>query len=70
MEGGNKYKIFMNNSINTLPEQRKLEELINNKINTIFDEENWVKKDLWKIAEVTYSYDSETKVNTTLFEKA
>ena len=70
MEGGNKYKIFMNNSINTLPEQRKLEELINNKINTIFDEENWVKKDLWKIAEVTYSYDSDTKVNTTLFEKA
>jgi len=42
MEGGYKYKIFMNNSINTLHEQIKLEELINNKINAIFDGEIWI----------------------------
>jgi hypothetical protein len=26
----------------------------------IFDEKNWKQKGLWKVAEVTYSYDKET----------
>jgi hypothetical protein len=35
----------------------------------IFDEQNWKKKGLWKIAEVTYSYDKLSGVNETLFVK-
>jgi hypothetical protein len=57
-------------SVNTSSEQKYIEEIINNKIINIFDEKKWINKDLWKIAEVTYSYDSETNINTTLFEKA
>lgn len=60
----------MNNSINTLTDTKKnLEDLINEQNLLIFDEENWINKDLWKIAEVTYSYDSDTWINTTLFVK-
>lgn len=60
----------MENSINTLPVQKNLEDLINEQNLLIFDEENWVWKDLWKISEVTYSYDEQTGINTTLFVKA
>jgi hypothetical protein len=35
----------------------------------IFDEKNWKQKNIWKIAEVTYSYDKETGINETLFVK-
>lgn len=35
----------------------------------IFDEEKWKKWGLWKITEVTYSYDRETNLNETLFIK-
>lgn len=60
----------MSNSLNTSsPEQIKLEDIIKDKILLIFDEENWIKKDLWKIAEVTYSYD-ESWINSTLFISA
>jgi hypothetical protein len=57
----------MNNSVNTFSAQKNLEDLINEQSLLIFDEENWVGKDLWKIAEVTYSYDTKTNLNTTLF---
>lgn len=46
---------------------KKIEDLINEQNLHIFDEENWINKELRKIAEVTYSYDDETKINTTLF---
>ena len=59
----------MENSINTLPVQKNLEDIINEQNLLIFDEENWVWKDLWKISEVTYSYDEQTWINTTLFVK-
>ncbi|MFK7779851.1 MAG: hypothetical protein QM490_01775 [Candidatus Gracilibacteria bacterium] len=49
--------------------KEKLENIIDEQNSLIFDEENWIDKDLWKIAEVTYSYDEETKINTTLFVK-
>ena len=49
--------------------QNHLEDLIKEQSLLIFDEENWVAKDLWKLAEVTYSYDKETGINTTLFVK-
>ena len=35
----------------------------------IFDEKIWKSKWLWKIAEVTYSYDKKTNINETLFVK-
>lgn len=57
----------MENSINQSPNQKKLEDLINEENLIIFDEKNWIGKDLWKISEVTYSYDEKTKINTTLF---
>ena len=59
----------MDNSINTSPDKKKIEDLINEQNLRIFDEEIWINKELWKIAEVTYSYDSETRINTTLFCK-
>jgi hypothetical protein len=49
----------MEKSINTSPESnasRTLEAFIEEYSSLIFDEENWQKKELWKIAEVTYSY--------------
>ena len=57
----------MTKSKNTLSKQQNLEDLINEQNLLIFDEKNWVWKDLWKISEVTYSYDEKTKINTTLF---
>jgi len=57
----------MENSINQSPNKIKLEDLINEQNLLIFDEKIWIGDDLWKIAEVTYSYDEETKINTTLF---
>lgn len=35
----------------------------------IFDEDKWKKLGIWKITEVTYSYDRETNINETLFIK-
>ena len=49
--------------------QNHLEDLIKEQSLHIFDEENWIKKDLRKLAEVTYSYDKTTWINTTLFVK-
>ena len=57
----------MESSINTSTENKKIEDLINEQNLRIFDEKIWINKELWKIAEVTYSYDSETRINTTLF---
>ena len=65
----------MENSINTSPESnasRTLEAFIEEYSSLIFDEESWQKKEIWKIAEVTYSYvyeewDKINKLNTTLF---
>jgi hypothetical protein len=59
----------MPNSVNTSSAKQKLENIINEQNFLIFDEENWVNKDLWKIAEVTYSFDEKTNINTTLFVK-
>lgn len=58
----------MSNSKNTTPShENNLENVIENYNSLIFDEKDWIEKDLWKIAEVTYSYDTKTNVNTTLF---
>ncbi len=59
----------MNNTINSLPAKQKLEDIIGKYNPLIFDEEKWIWKDLRKIAEVTYSYDTNTWINTTLFVK-
>jgi hypothetical protein len=59
----------MNNSINTSTAKKNLENLITDQNQLIFDEQDWIDKDLRKIAEVTYSYDDETNINTTLFVK-
>ena len=61
--------IFMKNNIENTSPENKLENLINEQSLLIFDEQDWIGKDLWKTAEVTYSYDEETKINTTLFVK-
>jgi hypothetical protein len=55
----NKTRYKEKNLINIITEHNKI----------IFDEQNWVKKDLWKICELTYSYDPESSINTTLFVK-
>jgi hypothetical protein len=39
---------------------KRIEDFINEGNSDIFDKENWVKKDLRKIAEVTYSYDTKS----------
>ena len=63
----------MDNSINTSPEanaKNTLEAFIKEYSDLIFDEEIWKEKELWKIAEVTYSYiydEQKNKLNTTLF---
>lgn len=59
----------MNSNIDRLSEKR-LQDLIKELNLIIYDEENWINKDLWKIAEVTYSYEKETNINTTLFVKS
>jgi len=59
----------MNKSINTSSSNKNLEEIINEQNLLIFDEQDWIWKDLRKIAEVTYSYDIDTWINTTLFVK-
>jgi len=51
----------------TSPAQNKLNDIINEHNSIIFDEQNWIGKDLRKIAEVTYSYNDNTNINTTLF---
>jgi hypothetical protein len=65
----------MENSINTLSEfnaSKTLKAFIQEYSDLIFDEKIWKKKELWKTAEVTYSYIYEEnntidKLNTTLF---
>lgn len=57
----------MQKSVNILYGQKNINDFIKEQNHIIFDEENWINKELWKIAEVTYSYEKETKVNTTLF---
>ncbi len=59
----------MKNHQNTQSEISTIENLVNEWNSLIFDEEIWIKKELWKIAEVTYSYDKKTWVNITLFVK-
>jgi hypothetical protein len=46
-----------------------LSEVLSQYSEKIFDQEVWVEKGLWKVAEVTYSYHAETNVNETLFIK-
>lgn len=46
---------------------KNIGEVINHYNLIIFDEEIWKSKWLWKIAEVTYSYDKTTNINETLF---
>lgn len=46
---------------------KKTEDIINRIISLVFDQEVWINEGLWKIAEVTYSYDTETYINETLF---
>ena len=49
--------------------QISFESFIENNNSLIFDEHIWKNNWLWKIAEVTYSYDLETNINETLFVK-
>jgi len=49
------------------PAKKNLESIIDENNSIIFDEENWIDKELRKIAEVTYSYCNKTWINTTLF---
>ncbi len=46
---------------------KKFRELIDFYNSLIFDDKIWKKKWVWKIAEVTYSYDKDTNINETLF---
>lgn len=46
---------------------KKLRELIDHYNSLIFDNKIWKKKWLWKVAEVTYSYDKQSNINETLF---
>lgn len=55
----------LNNNI--FKSKEKFQDLINKLNLEIFDEKIWIWKELWKIAELTYSYDKETNINTTLF---
>ncbi|MCP4522956.1 MAG: DUF1704 domain-containing protein [Candidatus Gracilibacteria bacterium] len=48
---------------------QKIEDVINTVTSLVFDQEIWVNDGLWKIAEVTYSYEQETYINETLFIK-
>ena len=48
---------------------KKIEDLIHELNTSIFDEKIWKSQHVWKIAEVTYSYDKETNINETLFWK-
>lgn len=59
----------MINLVDKCNEKEKVEDLINDYNLLIYDEKDWIWNELWKIAELTYSYNEETKVNTTLFEK-
>ena len=63
--------IFMNylfmHQLKTEHNLKNITDVINYYNLIIFDEEIWKTKWLWKIAEVTYSYDKKTNVNETLF---
>lgn len=48
---------------------KKIEDLIRELNASIFDEKIWKSQHVWKIAEVTYSYDKDTNINETLFWK-
>lgn len=58
----------MQNSINKLSDSKSLKDIINHYNLLIFDEKNWIKKEIRKIAEVTYSYENidNKLLNTTL----
>lgn len=46
---------------------KSIKEIINFYNTLIFDDEVWKNKWVWKVAEVTYSYDRDTNINETLF---
>lgn len=46
---------------------KKFRELIDYYNSLIFDNKIWKKKWVWKVTEVTYSYDKNTNINETLF---
>lgn len=55
------------NQLRTEHNPKNISDVINYYNLLIFDEKIWKAKWLWKIAEVTYSYDKNTNINETLF---
>lgn len=55
--------------INSLKNTSDLEDILNELESDVFSKENWTDNNFYKIAEVTYSYDSSewSSINTTLF---
>jgi hypothetical protein len=56
----------MKQDANTSSEKLNIKNIIFHHEKVIFDEQEWIKEEMWKIAEVTYSY---TNINPETKEK-
>jgi hypothetical protein len=52
---------------NKINHKKSLSEFIDCSIKLIYDDEIWKQKELLEVAEVTYTYDQDTGINTRLF---